>query len=72
MHRLQRKPSDAGAAADGGGSSGGGQPLAHLAHLEAADWKHLRRWRLLAVDQGVTTFADLYYSPEPSGTPPLG
>jgi hypothetical protein len=60
MHSLLRKPAPS-------GSSGAGQPQAHLAHLEAADWKHLRRWRLLAVDQGVPTFADLYYSPEPSG-----
>jgi hypothetical protein len=63
MHRLLRKPAPPG----GAGGGGGGLPQPHLAHLEAADWKHLRRWRLLAVDRGVVTFADLYYSPAASG-----
>ena len=35
---------------------------AHLAELEAAAWKDDRRFRLITVDRGVTSFSDLYFN----------
>ncbi|KAF8063050.1 hcp [Scenedesmus sp. PABB004] len=43
----------------------GGAPAAFLADLEAADWKAARRWRLLAADGGVLSFADLTFRRAP-------
>lgn len=34
----------------------------HLAELEAAAWKDDRRFRLLTVDRGVSSFSDLYFN----------
>lgn len=65
MHKLLTKPPSPSEQQQG--QAGKSTPQVKLAHLETSDWKHLRRWRLMAVDAGIVTFADLYYSPTPSG-----
>ncbi|WIA44238.1 hypothetical protein OEZ86_010547 [Tetradesmus obliquus] len=44
-------------------AAGGGG--AFLADLESADWKQRRRWRLMAVDTGSVSFADLHFRRSP-------
>ncbi|KAF6250932.1 hypothetical protein COO60DRAFT_708840 [Scenedesmus sp. NREL 46B-D3] len=45
----------------GGAAGRGAAAAAFMADLESADWKERRRWRLMAVDSGAVSFADLHF-----------